>query len=270
MRPGETIRVGGAPLGGTDGPDALAALSHLAPITLDELEQTAAALSRIDRKYLVPAAVVDDLLRRWDGRATVLEIDGRRTFAYHSDYFDTDDFSLHRHAATKRRRRYKVRTRTYDSGLVMLEVKTKDGRGRTIKHRTVHHGSPLELGDDARSFVTTVTGDASLPGRLRPSLATDYLRSTLVIADAASRTTIDRALQCTTPDGRGVATDAFVIETKSAYATGEVDRWLWSQGRRPDRVSKYATALAVIDPDLPSNPWRADVRAHFRPVGAGA
>jgi hypothetical protein len=43
----------------------------------------------------------------------VLEIDGARSFAYDSTYFDTPDLDAYLLAATRRRRRFKVRTRTY-------------------------------------------------------------------------------------------------------------------------------------------------------------
>ena len=43
-----------------------------------------------------------------------------------------------------------------------------------------------------------------------------------------------------------------------------VDRLLWQRGTRPARISKYATGLAALRPDLPDVPWRRTLRRHFR------
>ena len=66
----------------------------------------------------------------------MLDIDGRRVFGYESTYFDTPDCEQYRAHRQGRRRRYKVRSRSYvDTGLSMFEVKTKGLRGATVKHR---------------------------------------------------------------------------------------------------------------------------------------
>ncbi len=109
-------------------------------------------MTRVDNKYLVPleafAACVRDLDTQLSrsrsgsgdgGGLGVLQIDGQRVFDYESVYFDTDDFTLFRHHLQGRRRRYKVRTRTYlASGLCMFEVKLKGARGQTVKERIGH------------------------------------------------------------------------------------------------------------------------------------
>ena len=243
--------------------DPLGALDALTPITLDEVNEAAEALTRVDRKYLVGAELVAALLDERGADLAVLEIGGRRSFAYHSRYFDTVDFALHRAAATKRRRRFKVRTRTYDSGLVMLEVKAKDGRGFTRKHRVEHTTSADALDRTAREFVASTTAADEIVERLVASLTTDYVRTTVVDLDDASRATIDRQLVCTDVDGRTVGTTAIVVETKSGAAASPLDRWLWTHGVRPVRISKYCTALAMLHPELPGNAWHRTIRTHF-------
>lgn len=47
-----------------------------------------------------------------------------------------------------------------------------------------------------------------------------------------------------------------------------VDRVLWSRGHRPVSISKDATGLAALRPDLPANRWQRTLRSHF--VGAAA
>jgi hypothetical protein len=239
-----------------------------APLSLGVLTETAGMLTRIDRKYIVDHDVVRGLAAHWSDTLAVLEIDGRRSFAYSSVYFDTDDLALHRAAATHRRHRFKVRTRTYsDSGITMLEVKVKDGRGRTVKHRIDHDPDRAsELTDTGAAFVAELTGDGAIVERLRPSLTTEYRRSTVVDLAAGMRATVDHGLVCTAPDGRSVTFDPVIIETKSGQAASEIDRWLWHQHIRPTRISKYCTALAVLHPGLPDNTWHRTIARHFHPA----
>ena len=55
--------------------------------------------------------------------------------------------------------------------------------------------------------------------------------------------------------------DLVVLETKAGTRPGAADRLLWARGHRPVRLSKYATGLALIDPDLPDNRWHRTLRA---------
>ncbi|MEV0891935.1 polyphosphate polymerase domain-containing protein [Promicromonospora sp. NPDC050262] len=254
-------------------------IDTLAPVTLDELNEAAALQTRRDRKYVLTPDELDDLLAALPP-ARVLEIDGSRTFAYDSTYFDTPELDAYRLAATRRRRRFKVRTRTYvDTGSCFVEVKTRAGRGTTVKERQPHDDAD-HLGL-ARTFVADRLADAGAPSApvLTPTLRSRYHRTTLLLDDA--RVTLDTGLVWdllvpaapghadtghadTVPDVRRSATigDLVVVETKTAAGSGpsSVDRLLWRAGHRPDRISKYATGLAVLEPGLPDMPWRRLVR----------
>ena len=107
---------------------------HLNTITLAELNAEAGLLTRMDRKYLVPPDDAQDIIDILAPRAQVLQIDGLRNFQYASTYFDTSALDAFFLAAYKRRRRYKIRTRTYlDSDLCFLEVKTNGSREATVE-----------------------------------------------------------------------------------------------------------------------------------------
>lgn len=54
----------------------------LRPISLEELNAAASLLTRVDRKYLVPAHVAQGLVQALAPRARVLEIEGTRSFSY--------------------------------------------------------------------------------------------------------------------------------------------------------------------------------------------
>ncbi|MFK8025069.1 MAG: VTC domain-containing protein [Ilumatobacter sp.] len=244
----------------------VAAVAHLVPITLADLDAAAALQERVDRKYLLTGEQLSGLIDGLADRLAVLEIDGRRSAAYESVYFDTQRLDSYRGAAYKRRRRFKVRTRTYlDTETTMLEVKTKGARGQTLKHRCNHEFERRTvLGDSGRRFVGEFGELTGLSQQLLATLTTQYRRTTLADLDDVARLTIDAGLRCTDWADRSVTLDdRFVVETKSAGAPSVADRWLWSVGCRPETISKFGTGLAAIHPGLPSNKWHRTLVRHF-------
>lgn len=241
-------------------------LAQLPAVSLADLMELADLQVRVDRKYIVPA----NLLNRFAGealpRAAALTIGGRTSFGYESVYFDTPDLVAYRAAAHARRRRFKVRTRTYlDSGACMLEVKTVGGRGETVKRRVDHRFEDrATITSTARLVLLRSLGDAADVSALRPTLTTTYHRTTLVDPGAGTRVTVDVGLVCAAPDGRRAALDDHVvIETKSPGGPTAADRWLWSVGHRPVKISKYCTGLAALDDSLPANTWTRTLRRYF-------
>ena len=234
------------------------------PIDLDQLAATADLQTRADRKYLVPRHYVERVVARLDGRA--LEIDGARAFAYESVYFDTPDLVSYLGAARRRPRRFKVRTRAYvGSRDCMLEVKVRDARGRTVKHRFPHpFDQRRELTADARDFVRSVDVAAPSADQLHGALTTTYRRATLVLRGTPARITVDLNAAFRSVDGRSVHLDDLAwIETKTPGPPCPADRLLWRDRYRPAIVSKYCTGLAALEPDLPSNKWHRVLLTHF-------
>ena len=273
---------------------------HLTTTTLAELNSAAGLLTRVDRKYLVPLTCAQNLVDGLAPHARVLAIDERRRFSYTSTYFDTPGLEAFMLAARKRRRRFKVRTRTYlDSGLCFLEVKTCGARGSTVKRRMGYHADDASrLTGPGRAFVAAclagagVTGSAAareVAAALRPVLTTTYERTTLHLPRTEARATIDTALtwrrlgpaapagssagavvgvpmspQALRPahltsavnEGEPVSVaDIAVVETKNPATPSPADRALWEAGYRPTRISKYATGMALLHPELPANRW---------------
>ena len=274
--------------------------NHLTTTTLAELNSAAGLLTRVDRKYLVPLTCAQNLVDGLAPHARVLAIDERRRFSYTSTYFDTPGLEAFMLAARKRRRRFKVRTRTYlDSGLCFLEVKTCGARGSTVKRRMGYYADDASrLTGPGRAFVAAclagagVTGSAAareVAAALRPVLTTTYERTTLHLPRAEARATIDTALTWlrlgpAAPAGSSAGTivgvpmspqalrpahlaaainegepvsvaDIAVVETKNPATPSPADRALWEAGYRPTRISKYATGMALLHPELPANRW---------------
>lgn len=252
----------------------------LAPITLDELNAVAALQTRVDRKYVLARRHADEVLRALDRMRPApraLEIDGARSSAYESVYFDTPELLSYRMAATARRRRFKLRTRSYlDAGDAYLEVKTRGARSTTVKERLAYDIRDRDrLTDDARDYAGTaleaigLDDAADLP--LQPTLVTRYRRATLYLPGSSSRVTVDTELQWEADDGRTLTLpDVVIVETKSGSRTSELDRLLWTHGHRPATVSKYGTGMAALHPDLPANKWARVLRRHFERIPAHA
>jgi hypothetical protein len=178
-------------------PRTLGVVRGLEDVTLDGITALADLQTRTDRKYLVPTNRLDPVLRDRLDRALVLSIDGMRTFRYESVYFDTPDLVSYHDAARRRPRRFKVRTRSYhDTGHCVVEVKCRDARNRTVKHRQtydIRHRDLLTA--DARQFIAGIEATSSHVDLLTPALTTVYLRTTLLLPDDAARVTIDTDLR---------------------------------------------------------------------------
>lgn len=241
-------------------------VAGLGTIELPELMAKAALQTRIDRKYVLRLEDALGLLPALDPATRVLEIAGIRTFRYRSVYFDTPDLVSFRLTAQRRRRRFKIRTRTYvDSAQCWLEVKTEGSRGGTVKSRLPYELADQDSVEAGRWFVESILGDRFAPA-LAPTLSTHYRRTTFYQPAGNSRATFDTDLSWLGPDGTELrAPHLAVIETKTGAAASPVDRLLWANGHRPSRISKYATGLAALRPELPDVPWRRTLRRHFTP-----
>jgi hypothetical protein len=230
---------------------------------------------RFDRKFVVPVSALDQLAQALDSAGRdwqswqVLEVEGQRTVEYHTVYFDAPELQLYRDHLQGRRRRFKIRTRRYSTGSHMLEIKLKGIRGQTEKLRR-------ERGTDARYDQLDADeigwlGDAlqaalakPAPQGLAASAQTRYSRTCLVGPDG-ERLTIDRDF-AVAPAGRAasaaadlVCPDMAIVECKSPRLASNTERLLRGIARRPDRLSKYAVALALTQ-DVHSNPWYPALR----------
>lgn len=249
--------------------DAVGAVADTArPVSLDEVLTRAELLHRYDRKYVVSA----DAFSRWllgpGEPLDVLEIGGAKQFTYESRYFDTPDLLTYRQHRQLRRRRYKIRTRTYrDTGDCCFEVKLSGYRGRTVKERIPH---PLESRDRVTPSAQRLLRDVltahgmPLPGDLVPTLRTTYWRTTLLARDRPVRITCDVEFACDAGQRRASGPDDRVlVEVKAPRERDPFDARLAGLGVRPEYMTKYCLGMALLDPHLPANPWHPVLKRHF-------
>ena len=245
-------------------------LDRLDAITLDDLDARAALQDRVDRTYIVREGELEALVERLAEGHLVLEIDGRRVFAYESVYFDTPDARCYRDHVDGRRPRFKLRTRLYaDTGECVFEVKVKDAEGRTVKEHLPYAPEDRErLTPEARRFIADTLerlAGLSAPDDLERSLITRFKRATLAPRDGSARLTCDGDLRLVAPDGGCVVPrDSFVVvETKSEGGESPADDLLHDADREPLSLSKYRVGLALLrgEPDAAEEAARFFERA---------
>ncbi|WP_437583900.1 polyphosphate polymerase domain-containing protein [Paramicrobacterium sp. CJ85] len=217
-------------------------------------------MTRVDRKYFVPRDLLAAIMTRELTEFRMLQIDGGRVFDYRTVYFDSPDFVFFRQHAQGRRHRYKVRTRTYESGDCMLEVKSKGYRGQTVKERIDHDPvRPERLGERDHRFIDSIVDTD--PHALTPVLHTDYRRGTL--CHGSQRVTLDLDLRFYNDRASFDGPDSVLVETKTEGSAGPLDRALLGEGIRAHSVSKYCIAATLLYPHLPGNAWYRTIRRQF-------
>ena len=162
--------------------------------TLD-LDRIAAVrlMNRVDTKYLVDEALCMELLERAADQYYVQIIDACRACRYATLYYDTPQWDMYHLHHNRRLTRQKIRTRTYvETGVTYLEVKNKSNKGRTHKRRMALDRSLFAAAATDTAAADFLRREARYaPETLSPSLATRFVRVTLVNRAMTERLTID-------------------------------------------------------------------------------
>ena len=227
-------------------------LAAMRGISLEALDERASLLRRVDNKYLLDQDTLRTFVERLAEDHDALDIDGRRTFAYRSVYFDTPDLRCFHDHVHEREPRFKIRTRCYlDAGDCQLEVKARTQDGETDKRQAdAEAGSADRLDDEARRFVDDSIREfgADPPEQLGAVLSTDFTRFTLAAREGASRITTDLHLRLIAAGGHeahlrdGLA----LVETKSEDGRSRADSVLRELGVEPVSMSKYRTGIGLL------------------------
>lgn len=224
------------------------------PITLEQLNAKASMLDRLDNKYIVPWSVVSQIVRELTNHFDILEINNQRSFVYETCYFDDDRYSCYFDHHQGRRKRFKVRTRSYvDAGLCFVEVKLKSTRGMTIKKRLAYDTyEPKQLDENALAYIRTCYEALYGQGfayHFYPALEMRYRRITLVAKKGGERMTMDYGLTFgVNESSSSVSNDLFIIEAKSAKGNGIADKVLRQHHQHPTKhCSKYCVGMSFLN-----------------------
>lgn len=161
-------------------------------VSLEEMEGVK-LMDRTDVKYLVPIALLPEILDEAMPDYRLMEIDNQRLYTYETLYYDTPDLVLYHMHHQGKKNRYKVRSRNYvESGLKFFEIKFKSNKGRTLKTRIARDEIEHTMDTHASSFLSTNT--TLDPQRFTGVMWVDYKRMTLVHKHIPERITIDLQL----------------------------------------------------------------------------
>jgi hypothetical protein len=227
-------------------------LEDFDPVSLEELDERAELLKRVDNKYAVERERFEALLERLRPDHQVLEIDGRRAFAYCNTYFDTRELRCFVDHVENRQPRFKTRTRLYeDTGYCVFEVKLKREDGETDKRQVDYDADDsAEMTEGARRCLEQALQDAGLeaPEFMSPTLETRFHRITLGSRSGSERLTCDVGVRVSKPEGEAaVMREGLVlIETKSENGESPADEALAELGLEPMSLSKYRVGMSLV------------------------
>lgn len=228
------------------------------PITLEDLGAVS-LLNRTDTKYFFSLKDLSIVLGKVRNDYDILEIDGKRLFAYDSLYFDTPDNQLYLMHHNGRTNRIKIRIRQYvDSGLTFLEVKRKNAQGRTIKSRRPIEDIEKTLSASSKAFVDKACGN-SLP--LEAKIYTAFDRLTLASKQRTERITIDLNLSFRHSDRKSEMQNLVIVEVKQGNETRDsaIRKALREEGHRPSKISKYCIGRIKLDKEIKYNRFKPKV-----------
>jgi VTC domain len=251
-------------------PTEFALTACFQPIGLDALNAKAAMLERLDNKYVVRAAVLQQAAAELSRHFDVLEIDGRRSFTYETCYFDDPERRSYHDHHQGRRQRMKVRVRRYvDAGLCFVEVKLKDKRGVTVKKRLPYDPALFSTLDE-RALAHVEQAWHAQYGRpfgrpLEPVLQMSYRRTTLVAQQGGERMTIDTDIHFLDAHAaraeRRTGDALYIVETKSALGRGLADAVLRRHHQHPTiGCSKYCVGMSATGAVQRYNRFRPALR----------
>ena len=213
-------------------------------------------LRRSDTKYLISKKIISDLLPLIIRDYFILEIDGNRISSYHTAYLDTPDKTYYKHHHQGRKKRHKVRFRTYvESCSSFLEVKLKE-KGKTNKKRIISTQNN-SLDEDQKAFLSDwITEDFE---QLNISLENTFQRVTLVHKIDQERVTIDFNLNFGMKNQTIPLDELVIIEIKQSRVNRNslISKLLRSKLIRPFRLSKYCIGSILMDDGLKYNRFKS-------------
>jgi hypothetical protein len=224
-------------------------LTNFDPITLQEMDSVQ-LLDRTDTKFIFPSSRLPELLKLAQKHYKILEICTERDFAYHTTYFDTDNYLFFSQHMSGRPTRYKVRYRIYEStGTSYLEVKCKTNKDRTVKWRIKNDFQ--EEGFDVRALTFLLSHINDCAFDIKPVLVNQFHRLTLVSIASGERITIDHILSFSCKGGTRVELPYLAIAELKREGFTNCSPFLSILKQmqiRKSSFSKYCVGNAILRP----------------------
>lgn len=224
-------------------------------ISLKEMENVS-LMKRTDTKFIIHEKNLIEILASIKDQYRVLEINKNRMLPYSSLYFDTPAKKFYTDHHNQKVNRTKVRIRKYvESNICFLEIKQKDGKGKTTKSRISIDDFEQKLSDNSIDFIQKTTKQHY---DLEPSIWNKFNRITLVNKTAKERLTIDLNLSFNKDNAFKTFPDLVIIELKQERftRTSPIVKQLKSKQINPYSLSKYCIGMISIYNELKYNRFK--------------
>jgi hypothetical protein len=230
-------------------------LNSFSNISLAELGNSSLQ-ERTDTKFIFPESQLPGILSKLSPMYSLLKISDREINSYETLYFDNDDLQLYKEHHNNKGNRYKIRYRKYtESGTCFFEIKFKNNKGRTFKHRLPKPEIERIISGDAALFLQAHT--PFLADNFAPRLTVCYSRITLVNFNAEERITFDLGLQAGVEGKDYTFGNIVVAELKQAKAgISPLKTLMKKTGVRESSISKYCLAMTFFQEGIKTNNFK--------------
>ena len=230
-------------------------LSDFETVSLKDMD-TVQLMDRVDKKFAFNISKLEHLLHTLINSYSVLKVNDKAIQTYKSLYFDTEDrvFFLNHHNG--RVNRHKVRFREYvGSGLVFLEVKFKNNKGKTSKSRIKVDCIESILSNKSKKYVFDNLGKSM---NLLPQQFINFDRITFVDNFLSERLTIDFNLSFSKKSDLGSFENIVIAEIKSERSSSSsiFQKLAKEQGIFPIRLSKYCLSTIKLESNIKYNRFK--------------
>ena len=230
-------------------------VNNLEPISLSEMDGVS-LMKRTDTKFVIHEKHLIEILDQIKSQYKVLQINENRLLPYSSLYFDTPDKKFYHDHHNRKVNRTKIRMRKYvESGLCFLEIKQKDGKGKTTKSRISIDDFEPDLSENSIEFIQKITKQEF---DLQPTIWNKFNRITLVNKTAKERLTIDLDLKFNINNSIKTFENLVIIELKQERftRTSPVAQQLKLRQINPYSLSKYCIGMLGVYNNLKYNRFK--------------
>ena len=230
-------------------------VNSLEPISLNEMDGVS-LMKRTDTKFVIHEKHLIEVLESIKDQYKVLQINENRLMPYSSLYFDTPTKKFYNDHHNRKVNRTKIRMRKYvESGICFLEIKQKNGKGKTTKSRISIDNFEPELSNNSIDFIEKITKQEF---ELKPIIWNKFNRITLVNKTAKERLTIDLNLSFKINNAFKTFNNLVIVELKQERftRTSPIAQALKLRHINPYSLSKYCIGMISVYNDLKYNRFK--------------
>lgn len=218
-----------------------------------ETLNSANLLERMDKKYLLNDARLEELFTAMMPFYDVLKIEEDICFGYKTDYYDTNDFKFYMEHHAGKTSRLKTRTRSYlNQKSSFAEIKHKSNKGITSKVR-------YQIDSDDSDPESVLANDVDV--HISKKCVIYYNRYTFMNKARNEKVTIDTHLRFENKDEEIHLKHLCIAELKTHSLFQSEFKGIMSKLKiSPGSISKYCIAIAYLYPEIKQNNFKEKIR----------